>query len=183
MADSTLKLIALILPLGMDTLAVALALGVAGISARRRMRIALVFSGFELAMPLLGAAAGAPIGHAIGHAAGYVAASVLIALGGYVLLIESEEDPVGLLTMTRAGAVGSVALGLSVSLDELTIGFSAGLLRLALLPLVVAVGVQAFLVTQLGVRLGARLGRRWREPAERLAGAALIAMGLALLVI
>jgi putative Mn2+ efflux pump MntP len=47
--------------------------------------------------------------------------------------------------------------------------------------MVVAIGLQAFVVTQIGVRLGARLGARWRESAERIAGAALIALGVVLL--
>ena len=44
-------------------------------------------------------------------------------------------------------------------LDELAIGFSAGLLRLPIPALVIAVSAQAFVVTQLGLRLGGRLGR------------------------
>ena len=84
--------------------------------------------------------------------------------------------------MTQRGLYSALALGLSVSLDELAIGFSAGLLRLPLLPLVIAVGVQAFAVTQIGVRLGERVGSRWAEAAQRTAGVALIALGAILLV-
>lgn len=42
---STLKLVAVVLPLGLDTLGVALALGIAGLPARRRTQIALLFAG------------------------------------------------------------------------------------------------------------------------------------------
>jgi hypothetical protein len=56
-----------------------------------------------------------------------------------------------------------LALGVSISLDELAIGFSAGLLRLPVLPLVIAVAVQAFLVTQIGLHVGARAGATLRE--------------------
>jgi hypothetical protein len=38
-------------------------------------------------------------------------------------------------------------------------------------------------VATIGVRLGARLGERWRESAERVAGAALVALGVILLVV
>jgi putative Mn2+ efflux pump MntP len=88
-----------------------------------------------------------------------------------------------LLLMTRRGLLGGVALGLSISLDELAIGFSAGLLRLPLAPLVIAIGAQAFVVTSIGVRLGSRVGERWRESPERVAGAALIALGATLLAV
>ncbi|MDQ6817620.1 MAG: manganese efflux pump, partial [Actinomycetota bacterium] len=78
----TLKLIALVLPLGLDTFAVAAALGVAGL-ARDRLRVSLVMASFEVAMPLLGLAVGAPLGRAIGAAADYIAIGALVAFGLY----------------------------------------------------------------------------------------------------
>jgi putative Mn2+ efflux pump MntP len=75
---------------------------------------------------------------------------------------------------------GALLLGLSISLDELAIGFTLGLLRLPAALVIVLIAVQAFLVTQFGLRLGRRLGERWREAAERLAGLALAGLALAL---
>jgi putative Mn2+ efflux pump MntP len=136
-------------------------------------------------MPLVGVALGAPLGHTIGDTADYIAGVFLIALGVYVLREGNEDDDEGerLLSMTKRGVYGAGALGVSISLDELAIGFSAGLLRLPLLPLIVALGLQAFAVTLLGVSLGRRVGKYWRESAERVAGAALIALGGVLIVL
>jgi hypothetical protein len=61
------------------------------------------------------------------------------------------------------------ALAISVSLDEFAIGFTPGLLRLPVLPVIALIAAQAFTVTQIGTRLGERA----RENAERLASAAL----------
>jgi hypothetical protein len=77
------KLIALVLPLGLDTFAVAAALGAVGVSAARRLRISFLFTGFEAGMPLIGLALGAPLGRAIGGSADYVAIGVLLAFGLY----------------------------------------------------------------------------------------------------
>ena len=77
---------------------------------------------------------------------------------------------------------GAVVLGASISLDELAIGFGAGLLRLQIPALVIAVAAQAFIVTQIGIRLGDRVGERLREGAENVAGLALIALGVILLI-
>ena len=178
-----LKIVGIVIPMGLDTFGVALALGIAGLPRSRRTQIALLFAAFETVMPVLGAAIGAPLGDAIGGAADYVAAGLLIVLGLY-LSLESDDSAAGndrLLAMTRRGLYGILALGVSISIDELAIGFSAGLLGLPLIPIVVAVGIQAFVVTTLGLRLGTRLGRRWQESAERIAGVALIALGLILL--
>jgi putative Mn2+ efflux pump MntP len=177
------KLIALVLPLGLDTLGVALALGIAGLSAGHRTRIALLFTGFEAGMPLVGVLLGLPLGHAIGSPADYVAAGLVVVLGLYMIFIEDDdEEGDRLLSMTQRGLFGVVALGVSISLDELAIGFSAGLLRLPLLPLVLAVAMQAFIVTQIGVRVGARVGIEWRERSEKVAGVALLVLGGILLV-
>jgi putative Mn2+ efflux pump MntP len=180
-ATATLKLAALVVPLGLDTLGVALALGLAGLPRDKRLRISVLFAGFEAAMPLIGVALGAPLGHAIGSAADYIAAALIVALGIYMLLAENDQ-PDRLLSLTRGGVFGAVALGVSISLDELAIGFSAGLLRLPIAALVIAVAAQAFIATQIGIRLGSRVGERMREATKNLAGVALIALGAILLI-
>ena len=49
-----------------------------------------------------------------------------------------------------------------------------------MLSIVVLIGIQTFVVTQLGLRLGQRIGERIRQGAERLAGVALTLLGLVL---
>lgn len=131
-------------------------------------------------MPLIGVALGLPLGRAIGSAAQYVAAAFVVLLGVYLLVEDDDEDGERLISMTDRGMLGAIALGVSISLDELAIGFSAGLLRVPLLPMVVAIGVQAFVITQIGIRVGGRVGQRWRDMSGRIAGVALIALGLIL---
>ena len=77
--------------------------------------------------------------------------------------------------------LAALGLGVSISLDELAIGFTLGLLRLNVLLIIVLIGAQTFLVTQLGLRLGRQVGERVREGAERVAGVALALLGLVLL--
>jgi manganese efflux pump family protein len=180
-ATATLKLAGLVVPLGLDTLGVAVALGLAGLPQEKRLRISLLFAGFEAAMPLLGVALGAPLGHAIGSVADYIAAGLIAALGVYMLFVERDEEG-SLFSLTQRGLLGALALGVSISLDELAIGFSAGLLRLPILAMVIAIAAQAFIATQIGIRLGSRVGQRMREVTEKLAGLALIALGIVLLL-
>jgi manganese efflux pump family protein len=175
-----LKLVALVLPLGLDTFAVAAALGVAGLPSHRRLRVSLLMAGFEAAMPLIGVALGAPLGRAIGSAADYLAVGVLLAFGVYTLL-ERDGEEADARKLADVSGWGAVALGLSISLDELAIGFTLGLLRLPLVPVIVLIGAQAFVLSQLGLRLGTRLSAGVREGAERLAGLALVVLGLVLL--
>ena len=177
-----LKLILFVLPLGLDTFAVAAALGMRGLPKRQRLRISLLMSGFEMAMPIVGLFVGRALGAVVGHAADYVAIGVLGVLGLWMIVHEEgdEGERVGQL----AGGSGLVLLGLgiSISLDELAIGFTIGLLHLSLVLAVVLIGLQAFLFAQLGLRLGARLNETLRERAEQLAGLALLGLAVFLVV-
>ncbi len=173
------KLIALVLPLGLDTFAVAAALGMTGLPARQRVRVSLLFTVFEGAMPLVGLALGAPLGRDLGAIAEYAAAAVLAGLG-LRAVTEHDDDPERLRRLAGSWGAGAVLLGLSVSLDELAIGVTLGLLRLPILPVVGLIALQAILVTRLGLAVGHRFSERGRERAERLAGLALLALAAGL---
>ncbi len=174
-----LKLLAFVLPLGLDSFAVAAAIGASkALSGRERLRISLIFVIFEAGMPLIGLGLGSSLARGIGTIAGYLAAAAVIGIGTWMLV--SGDDDAGEQKAGRIAATGGLAmigLGISISLDELAIGFSIGLLRLPLLAALVAIGVQTLIVAQLGLRLGARISARLRERAEQLAGVALILLG------
>jgi putative Mn2+ efflux pump MntP len=172
------KLIGLVLPLGLDTFAVAAALGALGVSGPHRLRMSLWFTAFEAGMPLIGLALGVPLGRALGDTADYVAIAVLLGFGLYTLFRREDDDRFGQLTELRG--MGAILLGISISLDELAIGFTIGLLRLPAVLVIVLIAAQTFIVTQLGLRLGHRLSERLREGAERLAGVALTVLALVL---
>jgi manganese efflux pump family protein len=177
------RLLAFVLPLGLDSFAVATALGAAGLTgAAQRLRISAIFVAFEAGMPLIGLAAGGGLARVIGSVADYVAAAAVAGLGMFMLLHNedsAEEEKAVRLRNTRGLAI--LALGLSISLDEFAIGFSLGLVRLPVIPVVIAIAIVALVASQLGLALGSRLSERFREGAEKLAAIALILLGMYLL--
>jgi putative Mn2+ efflux pump MntP len=173
-----LKLLAFVLPLGLDSFAVAAALGASQVTtAWQRLRISLVFVIFEGGMPLIGLALGSALARGIGHIADYLAAAAVIGIGVWMVLAgdEDEEDKAGRIMTSRGLAL--VGLGISISLDELAIGFGIGLERLPVGAVIAAIALQAFVAAQLGLAIGAKIAERWRERAERVAGIALILLG------
>ena len=175
-----LKLILFVLPLGLDTFAVAAPLGVRGLPRRQRLRVSLLMSGFEMAMPVVGLLLGHALGSLVGGAADYVAIGVLALLGLWMVIHDEEDEGDRVAQLASGRVLVLLALGVSISLDELAIGFTIGLLHLSLWLAVALIGAQAFLFAQIGLRLGARLNETLRERAEQLAGVALV--GLALLL-
>jgi putative Mn2+ efflux pump MntP len=79
-------------------------------------------------------------------------------------------------------ALIGLGVSISISLDELAIGFSLGLARLPIVPVIAAIAVQAFIAAQLGLHLGAHISERLRERAEQIAVLALIGLGAALII-
>jgi putative Mn2+ efflux pump MntP len=166
-----LTLLAFVLSLGLDSFAVAAAIGATGtLSVPVRWRISLLFLVFEAGTPLIGAAVGAPVAHAIGDTADCVtAAAAVIVIGAWMLPhgdTDDEEEKAGKIISAHGAAL--FGLGVGISLEELAIGFSLGLTHLPLIPVILAIGAQAFAATQLGMLLGARIAERYREAAERL---------------
>lgn len=173
-----LKLLAFLLPLALDSFAVAAAIGATQVTtAWQRLRISLVFTIFEGGMPLVGLGLGSALAHGIGHVADYLAAAAVIGIGGWMLLADEDEDDKAARIATSRG-LALIGLGLSISMDELAIGFSIGLTRLPVIIVIIAIAVQAFLVAQMGLATGAKIAGRWRERAERLAGIALVLLGV-----
>jgi manganese efflux pump family protein len=162
-----LKLLAFVLPLGLDSFAAAAAIGASQVpTARQRLRVSLLFVLFEGGMPLIGLGLGTALAHGVGHVAEYLAGAAVIAVGVWMLVAgdkDGEEEKAGRIPGSHGLAL--VALGISISLDELAIGFSIGLAHLPVAAVVVAIALPAFVAAQLGLTVGARIGERWRERA------------------
>ncbi len=172
-----LKLLAFVLPLGLDSFAVAAAIGATQpTTSRARLRISVIFVIFEAGMPLIGVAAGGGLARAIGPVADYLAAAAVIAVGVWMLVAGDDDDQTAP-QIAGAHGLAVVALGISISLDEFAVGFSLGLARLPVVAVIIAIAVQAVVASQLGLALGAVISDRLREHAEQVAGLALIVLG------
>jgi manganese efflux pump family protein len=100
----------------------------------------------------------------------------VISIGAWMLAGDKdEEEKAGRLASSRGLAL--IVLGISISLDELAVGFSIGLASLPVITVIAAIARQAFAAAQLGLAIGARIGERWRERPERVAGITLILLG------
>ncbi len=176
-------LLALLVPLALDTFLLSAALGLAGLPKEQRVRTSLTLVAFEAGMPIVGVLVGRGVGAFLGSLAGYTAASV-IGLAGVLLLRPGKDkrEHERLTLLTHARGLAAIDLGISISVDELALGVSLGLLQVPLLVAVIFVGVQSFAAAQLGFWLGGRLNEHLREGAEQVVGAALVAIAIALIV-
>ncbi len=192
-----LKLMALVLALGMDTLVVSVSLGTTEPNRSTRRRLAVTFAAAEGIMPLIGLALGRALGSLMGHWTIVVGVAALFAVGAWMVFFEDDDDD-DAVPPTRDDAVEAavearrqlhptagwplVALALSVSLDELAVGFSMGLVGIPIWLTVALIAGQAMGLTYVGLSAG-----RWLKPylgewAEKAAGLVLAGLGMWILV-
>src|SRR5438876_4072983 len=213
---SILPLLFFILPLGLDTLGVSISLGMKSqrdeIVVRKRkglqfpswLNSAVLFSLAETLMPLFGLAIGYATSLVISDFMHVVGPLILIGVGLWELLEEGQEyyrkkkvsvpntlqykSPIEEQFQWRR----QLLLALSISLDELAIGFSLGTIAVShenvvtVHPIVICIliGIQGFLMTLLGITLGRTLRSRMRnlkEWTEFLSAFLLIGLGIWLL--
>src|SRR5258708_12080540 len=118
----------------------------AGLEKRDRLRVTLVFTAFEAVMPIAGMLIGRVAGALLGTWAGYGGIAFLF-VAGFLLLRpgKEESDETGRLRLlAHARGLAILDLGLSISVDELTVGLSAGLLALSIVMTLLWSSVPAF---------------------------------------
>jgi putative Mn2+ efflux pump MntP len=179
------KTLVLVLSLGLDTFAVAVGLGMSGLDQRQRLRFGLSFALAEGLMPLFGFWLGKAAAAALGEIASYVAIFLLLGVGLYAVW-EAQHEQDGAahgdrFQTDKASWPRLLAVSLSVSMDELAIGFSLGLLGVPVALAVVLIAAQAFILTIIGTSIGRRVGESVAERSELLSGVALSLLALFLL--
>ena len=180
-----LTLLLFVLPLGLDTFAIAAAVGANWLLGWSRWRISAIFIAVEGGTPLIGLSLGSSAGHAVGSIAEYLSGGLLILLGGYLWWShadheDKDNEAARARRLINARGLTLVGLALSISLDELAMGFSFGLGANLAEPtgVIAVIACQALVVSQLGLSLGARTSAGLRELLERLVGPILILIGL-----
>jgi putative Mn2+ efflux pump MntP len=175
---SVVKVTALVLSLGLDTFAVSVGLGMSGLGRRQQLRFGFTFAFAEGVMPLVGFLIGQVVATAVGGVASYVAVALLLLVGLYTIWESRQEEEH---EYENASFYKLLVTALSVSLDELAIGFGLGLLHIPILLATLVIAVQAFGLTFIGTTLGHAIGERLAERAELLSGVVLTLLAVFLL--
>jgi len=163
------RVLAFVVPLGLDTLAIAIALGLRGF---RPWRPALLFTAFETLMPVFGTVLARVVGARFETAAVLVGGLLLIAVGLHAIreAVSGEAEEAGHVSF---GSLRSTLLaGVAISTDELAAGFPLGVSGLPVAMVLLVITVQTFLVTVFGVTVGNRVRAGVARGVSRYAGIA-----------
>lgn len=146
-----------------------------------KVRIALTFACAEAIMPLVGLLIGKGVGQLIGDWASFIGGVALLGVAIWLIFFEDEDDEEEKLERNLVGWT-LIITALSISLDELAIGFSIGLIGVPIVLTIILIALQAFAFTILGLTFGSRLKRYLGEWAEKFAGVVIGLLGLWILI-
>jgi len=175
-----LALVLAAVSVGLSNFAAAIAIGVSGVDARRRLEVAVVFGVFEVGMPVVGLVLGNRLAHTLGGTARWLGGGLLIAAGLYGLVsglrrtAHEGEAPTG---MSRGRLV---LTGAALSIDNLVVGFALGAYHVSVVVAALVIGVISVGLSLVGLELGARIGERTGDLAEIVGSVVLVGVGAAI---
>ena len=183
-----LTIILLALSLAMDAMAVSVTLGICkgSVKLSDALRAGLYFGAFQALMPALGFLTGSRLSGIIEPVDHWIAFGLLAFIGVKMIYeavwekaVEDDDScPVG----NPMSHKRMLVLAIATSIDALAAGISLALDKLPLLESVLAIGLITFVISFAAVLLGKRLKVIFQKRASILGGAALILIGIKILI-
>lgn len=179
--------------LAMDAFSVAVTSGIIlkKPTNKSAVKIGLFFGGFQFLMPCLGYFLGCVFANLIKSYDHWIAFILLAFIGGKMIweaVSEKEDEDIknpldNKLLVMMAVATSIDALALGVTFAGLGMGiFTMTACSLSLILSAGIIGVVAFILSGLGVHIGAKFGNLFGNKAEILGGLVLIGMGIKILI-
>ena len=170
--------------LALDAFAVSVSSGISipGFGPRQAVKMGLWFGTFQFLMPLLGWLLGSSVSQYIEAVDHWVAFGLLAVIGGKMAWEslrrgcgEEGEAPPDL------SARRLCVLAIATSIDALAVGVTFAFLQVDIVPAVLFIGCTTFVISAVGVKVGAVFGARFQHQAELLGGVVLVLMGVKIL--
>lgn len=176
------ELLLIAVSLSMDAFAVSVCKGLSTgrVRAAHYLTCGVWFGIFQALMPLLGWLLGVQFQQFIVQVDHWIA-FILLGLIGFNMIREalgSGEEHLDASFAPRA----MFPLAVATSIDALAVGVTFAFLQVDILPAVSLIGLITFLLSAVGVQVGAVFGGRFRAKAELAGGVVLMLMGLKILL-
>lgn len=171
------------LGLAMDAFAVSLGVGTCGQADDRRsiFRLSFHFGVFQALMPVLGWLAGSSVDQYIRGFDHWIAFVLLAYVGGKMIWEGVRGKAEGYVENPTRGRM-LVLLSVATSIDALAVGLSLAMLQVSVVFPAIIIGLVAFGLSLVGLKLGCRLGEKFGQRVEILGGLILIGIGLRILI-
>ena len=192
--EQLLTIILVAVVLGLDAFSLSLGLGLQGRSRGYGVKFSAMVGLFHIIMPLIGLNLGLVVGKFLGVWASRLGAVILAYIAvDFIIKGYRESRPrsytfkegKSIITQTndsyRENWGNMLLLGISVSIDALTVGFSLGTFKMPIFITVIIMGMVAAIMTLLGFLGGRMFSRLVGSYAQMAGGLVLVALAIKLL--
>jgi putative Mn2+ efflux pump MntP len=180
--------------LGADAFSLCLGLSMsAGVTRSYRISFIALVTFLHIAMPLLGLKLGTFAGRFLGSFAAWVGAAILVYIGLHMVkdllprtrtvsFAEARRGMEKQNAMTINSPATLLLLGLSVSMDALTVGFSLGTMGTPILLTAVFIGIIAGSMTAMGFSAGRVVSQAAGDKAKWAGAVILVALAIKMVI-
>ncbi len=179
-----IQLLLIAVGLSMDAFAVSMCKGLSMRSFNKKNAaiVALFFGGFQALMPVIGWLLGRSFEKYITAYDHWIAFALLGVIGAK-MIIEALRDEGGCEECGDALDYKELlVLAVATSIDALAVGITFAFLQVSILPAASLIGVTTFALSFAGAAIGCRFGAAYKNKAQILGGAVLIAIGVKILI-
>lgn len=177
-----IQLLILAVSLSMDAFAVAICKGLAfgRIRLRQALVVGLYFGVFQAAMPTIGYFLGMSFRQYIESFDHWIAFGLLAFLGVRMIIeaVRGGEEEVSSSLDIREMTL----LAIATSIDALAAGISLSVLDASIGTAALFIGIITFTLSVVAVYIGGYIGAKFKKPAELAGGAALVLLGIKVLI-
>lgn len=181
---SIAELVFIAIGLSMDAFAVSICKGLEmkRINISALFTIALFFGGFQALMPFVGWILGTQFQKYIDSFDHWIAFILLLYIGGKMIKESVENSEREISVRYRIDYNELLVLAVATSMDALAVGITIAFLNSSILLSCAIIGIVTFILSILGVRIGAKFGGRFEKEAGIIGGVILSFIGLKILL-
>ena len=178
-----IELFLIAIGLSADAFAVAVCKGLnmKKVNGKIAVIIGLFFGGFQALMPLIGWVLGKQFESYIVSFDHWVAFVLLAFIGGKMIK-ESFEKECECCEKELLDIKEIFVLAIATSIDALAVGITFAFLNVNILESITLIGCTTFILSVIGVYLGAKFGAKYKNKAELAGGIILVLIGLKILL-
>jgi manganese efflux pump family protein len=179
-----LAVILIAVGLGMDTFAISIVAGSVHRTLRlsHALRMASLFGGFQVAMPIIGFLAGRSLEAHISPYDHWVAFGILLVVGSRMIWESARVDGTLGKGMDPSKLMVLLPLAVATSIDALAVGVTLSLVSKSIILTAFFIGWVTFALSYAGVVIGKRFGHFFESKIEIIGGLILIGIGLKILI-
>jgi putative Mn2+ efflux pump MntP len=174
-----LSIVLIAIALGLSNFAASIGIGLAGVDARLRREIIVIFGFFEVVMPVIGLVLGRRVAQSVGSSASHLGGGLLVVVAGLYAFVQARRNSDGNQTTPKQRG-GLVLTGAALSIDNLVVGFALGAYRVPVVLAAVVIAAMSVAMSLLGLEIGGRLGESVERWSAELGAVVLIVVGLAI---